>query len=65
MRAEKHRHLVAKNSGGEATYAKIDAARIFGMTVIMVSRPTRARGAARHSTMFAALAWIEAHRAAP
>ena len=31
--------IVAKNSGGEATYAKIDAARRMGLPVIMIERP--------------------------
>jgi precorrin-6A/cobalt-precorrin-6A reductase len=31
--------IVAKNSGGEATYAKIDAARRMGLPVVMVERP--------------------------
>ncbi len=31
--------LVAKNSGGDATYAKIEAARRLGLPVIMIERP--------------------------
>jgi precorrin-6A/cobalt-precorrin-6A reductase len=31
--------IVAKNSGGEATYAKIDAARRVGLPVVMIARP--------------------------
>ena len=31
--------IVAKNSGGEATYAKIEAARRMGLPVIMIARP--------------------------
>jgi precorrin-6A/cobalt-precorrin-6A reductase len=38
--AEHHISLiVAKNSGGEATYAKIEAARRMGLPVIMIERP--------------------------
>ncbi|HET6159035.1 MAG TPA: cobalt-precorrin-6A reductase [Dongiaceae bacterium] len=31
--------IVAKNSGGDATYAKIEAARMLGLPVIMIERP--------------------------
>ena len=31
--------IVAKNSGGEATYAKIEAARRMGLPIIMIERP--------------------------
>lgn len=31
--------IIAKNSGGDATYAKIHAARNLGLTVLMVERP--------------------------
>ena len=31
--------IVAKNSGGEATYAKIDAARRMGLPIVMIERP--------------------------
>jgi precorrin-6A/cobalt-precorrin-6A reductase len=31
--------IVAKNSGGDATYAKIDAARRMGLPIIMIERP--------------------------
>jgi precorrin-6A/cobalt-precorrin-6A reductase len=38
--AEHHIDLiVAKNSGGEATYAKIEAARRMGLPVVMIERP--------------------------
>lgn len=33
--------IVSKNSGGTATYAKIEAARILGIPVVMVSRPEK------------------------
>jgi precorrin-6A/cobalt-precorrin-6A reductase len=38
---ERHRIdvIVAKNSGGEATYGKIEAARALGLPVIMLQRP--------------------------
>ncbi|HKP27494.1 MAG TPA: cobalt-precorrin-6A reductase [Dongiaceae bacterium] len=31
--------IVAKNSGGEATYAKIEAARRMGLPIVMIERP--------------------------
>jgi precorrin-6A/cobalt-precorrin-6A reductase len=33
-------HVVTKNSGGEQTSAKLEAARRMGVTVIMIARPT-------------------------
>ena len=33
--------IVSKNSGGPATYAKIEAARALGLPVVMVERPAR------------------------
>ncbi|MCR4269422.1 precorrin-6A/cobalt-precorrin-6A reductase, partial [Nitratireductor sp. ZSWI3] len=45
-----HRHrceiVVAKNSGGAATYAKIAAARALGLPVVMIDRPRPAGGVA-------------------
>ncbi|GAB4225121.1 MAG: cobalt-precorrin-6A reductase [Kiloniellaceae bacterium] len=50
--------LVTKNSGGEATYAKIAVARELGLPVVMIERPTHD---AEHivATVEEALAWIE------
>jgi precorrin-6A/cobalt-precorrin-6A reductase len=56
--------LVTKNSGGEATYPKIEAARALGVSVVMIKRPT-APDVETAYDLEAALAWIEAHRAAP
>lgn len=39
MRHHRIGTLVAKNSGGDATYAKIAAARALGLPVIMIARP--------------------------
>jgi precorrin-6A/cobalt-precorrin-6A reductase len=39
MRRETITHLVSKNSGGEQTRAKLDAAQALGVTVVMVARP--------------------------
>jgi precorrin-6A/cobalt-precorrin-6A reductase len=33
-------HLVSKNSGGDQTAAKLEAARQMGVDVIMITRPT-------------------------
>ncbi len=40
--------IVAKNSGGEATYGKIAAGRRLGLPVIMLQRPPRRAGAAEN-----------------
>jgi precorrin-6A/cobalt-precorrin-6A reductase len=52
--------IVTKNSGGEATYAKLEAARTLGLPVIMVRRPmlpdAPSVGAVRE-----ALQWLEQH----
>jgi precorrin-6A/cobalt-precorrin-6A reductase len=56
--------LVSKNSGGAATYAKIEAARHLGIPVVMIARPHKLRGDAVESAE-AAVIWLEqrlAHR---
>jgi precorrin-6A/cobalt-precorrin-6A reductase len=62
MRAENIECIVSKNSGGAATYAKIEAAHNLGLPIVMVQRPDKPdiEQTARLET---ALAWIEAHRA--
>jgi len=52
--------VIAKNSGGAATYAKIAAAREAALPVIMIRRPTPP-GGETVDDVAAALAWIE-HR---
>jgi precorrin-6A/cobalt-precorrin-6A reductase len=42
MQREGTTHLVTKNSGGEQTRAKIDAAALLGIPVVMIERPTYA-----------------------
>ncbi len=64
MRDEGVELVVAKNSGGAATYAKIEAARNLGLTVVMVRRPSKPAGE-ETTRLEEALAWIAAHRAAP
>jgi len=46
LEAKRIEVLVSKNSGGDATYTKIEAARALGLPVIMIARPDRASPAA-------------------
>jgi len=64
MRDEQVETLVTKNSGGRATYAKIEAARTLGVSVVMVRRP-KPPEAETLSDLDAVMAWIAAHRGAP
>jgi precorrin-6A/cobalt-precorrin-6A reductase len=50
--------VVAKNSGGAATYGKIAAARALGVAVIMLRRPPVPDGPAV-TTVEAAMAWLD------
>ena len=50
--------IIAKNSGGEATYAKINAARLLGIKVIMIER-AEATGLPAVETLDAALNRID------
>ena len=58
----KHRigALVAKNSGGDATYGKIAAARALHIPVVMIQRPQLAP-AQTVATVDDAVAWAESH----
>lgn len=57
--------LVSKNSGTPATYAKIEAARLLRLPVVMVQRPPMP-ACAQVETLDAALAWLETlHGAGP
>jgi precorrin-6A/cobalt-precorrin-6A reductase len=51
--------LVSKNSGGEATRGKLEAARERGIPVVMVERPARPAGAALFHEPAAVLQWLE------
>lgn len=55
--------LVTKNSGGEATRGKLDAARALGLPVIAIARPLRPAVETVHDAC-AVLDWLERHRAA-
>jgi precorrin-6A/cobalt-precorrin-6A reductase len=41
MRDNRITHLVTKNAGGDRTRAKLDAARVLGLPVIMIQRPMK------------------------
>ena len=52
--------LVTKNSGGELTRAKLDAARALGVDVVMIERPPLPPGVPVVDSVVAALAWVHA-----
>ena len=64
MRNEGIEALVTKNSGGRATYAKIEAARALGIEVVILRRPPAPEAETLHD-LDAVLAWIAAHRRTP
>ncbi len=61
MENERVEALVTKNSGGRATYAKIEAARMLGIEVVIVRRPAAPEAETMHD-LDAVLSWIAAHR---
>ena len=54
--------LVTKNSGGDMTRAKLDAADALGVAVVMVDRPTLPDGVCTVSTVEAAVDWVSSRR---
>ncbi|MCP8939826.1 cobalt-precorrin-6A reductase [Alsobacter sp. SYSU M60028] len=64
MRREGVDIVVSKNSGGEATSAKLAAARRLGLPVVMVRRPPRPETKQAHGVA-EALGFLERHRRAP
>jgi precorrin-6A/cobalt-precorrin-6A reductase len=50
--------LVTKNSGGEMTRPKLDAAAALGVSVVMVDRPALPDGVSTVSTVEDAVAWV-------
>jgi precorrin-6A/cobalt-precorrin-6A reductase len=64
MRNEGVDALVTKNSGGRATYAKIEAARALGIEVAIVDRPPPPEAEILHD-LDAVMAWIAGHQRAP
>jgi precorrin-6A/cobalt-precorrin-6A reductase len=53
--------IVSKNSGGEATYAKISAARELALPVVMIQRPPAPAGGEQVADVEAALGWLARH----
>ncbi len=64
LRAEAIEVIVTKNSGGEATFAKILAARRLGLPVVIIERPQGVAEKALHDPA-EALAFILRHEAPP
>lgn len=64
MRDEEVQILVTKNSGGRATYPKIEAARLLGVEVVVVRRPKPPEAETLHD-IDSVMAWIASHRGAP
>jgi precorrin-6A/cobalt-precorrin-6A reductase len=64
IRKENISILVTKNSGGDATYAKIAAARALKIPVVMIQRQLIINEV-ELPTVEAALSWIQSHRPAP
>ncbi len=64
MRDESVHALVTKNSGGGATYPKIEAARALGIEVVILRRPPPPEAETVHD-LGAVMSWIAAHRPAP
>ncbi|WP_020084377.1 cobalt-precorrin-6A reductase [Hyphomicrobium zavarzinii] len=62
LRSERIDVVVSKNSGGSATYAKIEAARTLGLPVIMIARPHKANPAVVRDAE-EALDWLIRHHA--
>jgi precorrin-6A/cobalt-precorrin-6A reductase len=63
---ERHRidMVIAKNSGGDATYAKIAAARELGLPVILLRRPVppfEVPAEAVLSSVEEVLGWLDRH----
>jgi precorrin-6A/cobalt-precorrin-6A reductase len=67
LREEAIEIIVTKNSGGAATYAKIEAARRLGLPIVMVERPQAEGGVALHDpgeALARILSFGDAHDAA-
>lgn len=59
LRAHRISHIVAKNAGGSGARAKLDAARLMGLPVILIDRPALPERP-RADSVEAALRWLHA-----
>ncbi|SIT69407.1 precorrin-6A reductase [Ectothiorhodosinus mongolicus] len=57
--------IVSKNSGGQATQAKLLAARELGLPVLMLNRPAMPPATAVAADAAAALSWLSAYKPPP
>ena len=64
MQRERIEALVTKNSGGRATYAKIEAARALKIEVVILRPPPAPEAETLHD-LDAVLAWLAGHCRAP
>ena len=62
LRAHRIDALVTKNSGGDMTRPKLDAAAALGVPVVMVDRPPLPAGVRTVGTVEAAAAWVRSTR---
>ena len=58
MREERIDCLVTKNSGGDATYGKIAAARLLGLPVVMIDRPPTPQDCTTTESIDDTLGWV-------
>jgi precorrin-6A/cobalt-precorrin-6A reductase len=64
MQRERIEALVTKNSGGRATYAKIEAARALQIEVVIMRPPPAPEAETLHN-LDAVMSWIAAHHRTP